>query len=99
MELARHSDPDLTLNTYAHTRLEDLARVVDSLPTSNLWASDPLCDFAHTLPTSGVSGGLNGTHQTKGEMRPIASQAVSEYTIGKLPGQDSNLEKQDQNLL
>jgi integrase len=99
MELARHSDPDLTLNTYAHTRLEDLARVVDSLPTSNLWASDPSCDFAHTLPTSGVSGGLNGTQRTKAEMRPEAPHAVREMAVGKLPGQDSNLEKQDQNLL
>jgi integrase len=26
MELARHADPDLTLGTYAHTRLEDSAR-------------------------------------------------------------------------
>jgi Phage integrase family len=35
MELARHSDPDLTLNTYAHTRLAELSKVVDKLP--DLW--------------------------------------------------------------
>ena len=68
--LARHSDPDLTLNTCAHTRLEDLASVVDNLPTSKLWASDPLCDLARILPTGGVSAGLNGTVGNQPEMRP-----------------------------
>jgi hypothetical protein len=33
MELARHSDSDLTLGTYTHSRLEDLARVIESLTT------------------------------------------------------------------
>jgi integrase len=32
MELARHSDADLTFNRYAHTRLEDLSKIVDKLP-------------------------------------------------------------------
>ena len=35
MELARHSDADLTFGRYAHTRLEDLSKVVDKLP--DLW--------------------------------------------------------------
>jgi hypothetical protein len=32
-------------------------------------------------------------------MRPVPSHAAPEIAVGKLPGQDSNLEKQDQNLL
>ena len=35
MELARHHDTDLTFGRYAHTRLEDLSKVVDKLP--DLW--------------------------------------------------------------
>ena len=35
MELSRHSDPDLTLNTYAHTRLEDLAQSWTVCPHRN----------------------------------------------------------------
>lgn len=31
--LARHADPTLTFNVYAHTRLHDLTRVVESLPS------------------------------------------------------------------
>ena len=68
MELARHSDPDLTLWTYAHSRLEDLARVVDNLPTSmwaKVWANGGSPSFAHILLTSHVSGGLNGTQENK----------------------------------
>ena len=52
MELARHHDADLTFDRHAHTRLEDLSKVVDRLP--DLWVS-------HTLPTSAVSEGPNGT--------------------------------------
>jgi hypothetical protein len=37
----QHSDTGLTVKTYAHNRRQDLARVVESLPTSALWASDP----------------------------------------------------------
>ena len=93
------TDPHLTLNTCAHTRLEDLARVVDSLPTSELWAGDPLCDTAHILPTDGVSAGLNGAVGNQPDMRPEASRQAPDNPPFKLPGQDSNLEKQDQNLL
>ena len=32
MQLARHHDADLTFGRYAHTRLEDLSKVVDRLP-------------------------------------------------------------------
>ena len=101
MELARHSDADLTFNRHAHTRLEDLSKVVDKLP--DLWEKcgkgdglsiDPKSKagigdaihqepptpdfptrsvgkkwkpiFSHTLPTSGVSSGLNGTAANPG---------------------------------
>ena len=47
MELARRHDADLTFNRYAHTRLEDLATVVDRMPDL----------LAHTRTTSGVSTG------------------------------------------
>jgi len=53
MELARHHDADLTFNRYAHTRLQDLAAIVDRLPS-----------LAHTLPTPGVSAGLDGATPT-----------------------------------
>ena len=97
MELARHSDADLTFNRYAHTRLEELSRVVDKLPdlwekcgkgdglsvdhksksgkgnaihqepltpdfpTHSLWEESGKPIFSHTLPTSGVSKGPDGT--------------------------------------
>jgi integrase len=50
MELARHHDPELTFNRYAHTRLVDLSKVVDRMPDL----------LSHTLPTFGVS---TGPHQ------------------------------------
>ena len=95
MELARHSDPDLTLNTCAHTRLEDLAQSWTVCPHRN-------CGQAilyAILPTSGVTAGLNGTVGNQPEMRPEASRQAPDNPPFKLPGQDSNLEKQDQNLL
>ncbi|MGZ3431942.1 MAG: hypothetical protein ACXWN0_09485, partial [Isosphaeraceae bacterium] len=66
MELARHHDADLTFNRYAHTRLEDLAAVVDRMPS--LWD-----DSSHALPTNGVSTGLNGT--TSEAMKPSPEQS------------------------
>ena len=60
MELAKHHDADLTFNRYAHTRLADLAAVVDRMPDQ----------LSHTLPTSGVSTGLNGTTLQITEPRP-----------------------------
>ena len=66
MELARHHDADLTFGRYAHTRLADLSQVVDRLPS--LWE-----DSSHTLPTSGVSTGLNGT--TLETMKPCPEQS------------------------
>jgi hypothetical protein len=122
MELARHSDADLTFNRYAHTRLEDLSRIVDKLP--NLWekcakgdglsvdlkskagtgeaihqeslVSDfptcPMCEengepiFSHTLPTSGVSSGLNGTIASPVRYSPGASQADPSRHAFELPG-------------
>ena len=69
------------------------ARVVDSLPTSKLWASDPLCDTAHILPTGGVSAGLNGTVGNQPEMRPEASRQAPDDPPFKLPGQDSSCRK------
>ena len=54
MELARHHDADLTFNRYAHTRLQDLAAIVDRLPDLS----------AHTCPTVAASSGLNGATPT-----------------------------------
>ena len=34
MELARHSDPKLTMKTYARVRLHDLSAVLERLPSS-----------------------------------------------------------------
>jgi hypothetical protein len=78
MELARHANANLTFGTYAHTRLENLGRVVNNLPDlrAKPWASDRLCNFAHTPPTPCVSAGLNGTVENRLEMRPDASQAA-----------------------
>ena len=92
MELARHANANLTFGTYAHTRLEDLGRVVNNLPDlwAKPWASDRLCDFAHTLPTSGVSGGLNGTQRTVGKERPEWSQAAPERRAQEYTRLDSN---------
>ena len=57
MEPARHHDADLTFGRCAHTRLEDLSKVVDRLPDLRV---------SHTLPTSAVSEGPNGTPRTIG---------------------------------
>jgi len=46
-ELARHSDPRLTMNTYSHLTVHDLAHGLEGL--------------AHSLPTAAVSTGLTGT--------------------------------------
>ncbi len=135
MELARHSDADLTFNRYAHTRLKDLSRIVDKLPnlweecgkgdglsiepkskagkgdathqeslasdfpTHGLWEESGKPYFSHTLPTSGVSSGPNGTIENTVKHGPNASRVVPSRHAFELPGQDSNLEKQDQNLL
>ncbi len=135
MELARHSDADLTFNRYAHTRLEELSKVVDKLPdlwekcgkgdslsvdpkskagtgdaihqepltpdfpAPGLWERNGEAIFSHTLPTSGVSSGLNGTIGSPVKQGPRASQVDPSRHAFELPGQDSNLEKQDQNLL
>ena len=92
MELARHANAKLTFGTYAHTRLEDLGRVVNKLPDlwAKPWASDRLCDFAHTLPTSGVSTGLNGTLGNKAEMRPGQPQVVPDVPVHQYTRLDSN---------
>jgi hypothetical protein len=65
MELARHHDADLSFGRHAHTRLEDLSKVVDRLP--DLWLS-------HTLPASAVSEGRNGTTPNHRESSPERSQ-------------------------
>ena len=71
MELARHHDADLTFNRYAHTGLADLSQVVDRLPS--LWD-----DSSHTLPTSGVSTGLNGATPNHRASSPEQSQVDPE---------------------
>ena len=67
MELARHHDADPTFDRHAHTRLEDLSKIVDRLP--DLWVS-------HALPTSAVSEGPNGTTPNHRESSPGRSQAA-----------------------
>ena len=64
MELARHHDADLTFNRYAHTRLEDLAVVVDRMPDL----------LSHALPTSGVSTGPGGSTLKTMKPSPERSQ-------------------------
>jgi len=64
MELTRHHDPNLTFNTYAHSRLEDRARTVDRLPDL----------LAHGRTTNGVPAGLNGTTTESTEPSPEQSQ-------------------------
>jgi hypothetical protein len=66
MQLARHHDADLTFGRYAHIRLADLSQVVNRLPA--LWE-----DSSHTLPTSGVSMGPNGT--TLETMKPCPERS------------------------
>ncbi len=78
------------------THQEPLA---SDFPTDALWERNGKADFSHTLPTAGVSTGPNGTQQTQCFMRPVASRVDPHTTVQELPGQDSNLEKQDQNLL
>jgi integrase len=68
-------------------------------PTPGLWERNRIPDSSHTLPTSGVSSGLNGTIANPVKHGPRASQADPSRHAFELPGQDSNLEKQDQNLL
>jgi hypothetical protein len=63
MSLSRHNNPELTLNRYSHSRLPELAAVVDRLSTPS-----------HTLPTSGVSSGPNGTTWNHQEPRPQQPQ-------------------------
>ena len=71
MEPARHHDANLTFGRYAHTRLEDLSKVVDRMPDL----------LSHTLPTSGVSTGPNGSTMETMESSPERSQVdPSSYT-------------------
>jgi hypothetical protein len=67
MEPARHHDADLTFDRHAHTRLEDLSKVVDRLPDLRV---------SHTLPTSAVSEGPNGTTSNHRESSPERSQVA-----------------------
>jgi integrase len=93
MTLARHAKPDLTFNTYSHARLENLGRVVNSLPElwAKPWASDRLCDFAHALPTSGVSAGLNGAQEIQGNPGPDESLKAPNVHGSEYARQDLNL--------
>lgn len=86
MTLARHADPNLTLNRYTHTQLQNLGRVVNGLP--NLLAHDQ--SLAHILPTSRVSGGLNGTSATLCSQGPGETREDHEYCNGQHGRQDSN---------
>jgi site-specific recombinase XerD len=61
-ELARHSSPTLTLNTYTHLQLHDLTA--------------GLAGLVHTLRTPAVSTGLTGTDGTIAISSPEGTQAV-----------------------
>lgn len=76
MTLARHSNANLTFNTYAHTQLQDLGRVVNNLPDlrQNGGQANAYASFAHTLPTPVVSGGLSGSLQSQLKQRPGENQ-------------------------
>ena len=50
MEPARHHDADLTFGRCAHTRLEDLSKVLDRLPDLRV---------SHTLPTQDIQIGFS----------------------------------------
>ena len=55
--LARHSDPNLTLGTYSHTRLESLAAVVNRLHTC--------CPQAQSLSVSSGPGAARPAETTE----------------------------------
>jgi hypothetical protein len=57
--LARHADPKLTLNTYTHLTVHDVARGLEGL--------------SHTIPTIGVLTGLTGTNGESGRTLEISS--------------------------
>ncbi len=72
MELARHHDADLTFGRDAHTRHEDLSKVVDRL--ADLWVFP-------TPPASAVSEGPHGTTPNRRGSSPERSQVdPSSYT-------------------
>jgi integrase len=60
MELARHSDPKLTMAVYSHLTVNDLSQGLEGL--------------AHTLPTVAVSKGLTGTDGQVAISSPERSQ-------------------------
>jgi integrase len=68
--LARHADPALTLGTYSHVQVFDLARGLDALPALAVSPADAEAaaktgtygdSLAHTLPTNRVSTGRGGS--------------------------------------
>jgi site-specific recombinase XerD len=61
-ELARHADPNLTMNVYTHLQVHDLTA--------------GLAGLVHTLVTPGVSTGLTGTDGTTTICSPEETQAV-----------------------
>jgi hypothetical protein len=67
MELVRHSDSHLTLGTYSHARLENLARVVEALSTAEMWASA----LSGDPPTPGCHDWIQ-TAEFPGEIEEIA---------------------------
>ncbi len=66
MELARHHDADLTFGRYAHSRLADLAAVVDRMPAL-------LCPHPALAP---VSAGRNGA--TSGLEAPCPDETAAD---------------------
>ncbi|MFO0889334.1 MAG: tyrosine-type recombinase/integrase [Isosphaeraceae bacterium] len=90
MELARHSDPDLTFNRYSHARLESLAAVVNRLPTLMAGSCGQAIPYAN-LPTvcppspsqgDSASPTKNGPGETrKDRMRPSVQYARQDLNL------------------
>jgi integrase len=122
-ELARHSDIRLTMNTYTHVRLHDLAGAVEALPPLlgarpgkvkdelRATGTDPVCTgFVQTDDTGGehlrpAEALMEGDGEKRASLNPLIPQEVEAISDSlrladtELPGQDSNLDKESQNLL
>jgi hypothetical protein len=84
-ELARHSDPKLTLNIYSHLTVHDLAEGLDGLSHALSQSEvqmvrtgtdgDMTIGQSLTSPTPCVSSGLSGTDDTSPFFSPGETQA------------------------
>jgi integrase len=79
--LARHADPAITLGVYTHVQVFDLARGLERLPALTLAPCQTTLKtgthgntFAHVLPTTPVSEGRDGSHDTLQKKTKMQSQ-------------------------